>query len=523
MINSSFFQKIRNWPVVLLIIVNIAVGMFVFRDYGFSLDEPLFYGYADAIGYAYSPWQWFSGHFDINQAFGPSAWDHANRGPAYLLIARGPAHLLQAFGLDQASAWHLINFLAFQVGVYFFYVLCRRWMKPWAAFFATVFFSTQPVMWEHAFINPKDPPFLVFFLISLELGFRMADHLAAPLPDEKPVQTLKAILLPAIVLGLTTSIRVLGPMAAVLVVFYFLLLKRPAKIWWFIPYGLIAILVMFITWPYLWESPIKNFIGTMNFMSDNPTELRVLFYGQLYRADNLPIRYLPSLLLFTLTEPVWPLAFFGALAGIVYSLKKKINWKSLSTVLLWFVIPMGYVLWKRPPMYDGFRHFMFIVPPLFVLGGLALEALFDWVKPIWIRALVITALLAPALIADVQLHPYQYTYYNQFVGGTGQAAYSFETDYWETCYKDAMQALNAFAYKKPKVFVRREGYIAAYYADTRIKVIDGSSRSNGPVHGDYFLTNSRANPGIQRYRNNRQLIVIERDHAVFCVVDKISK
>ncbi|HVN14527.1 MAG TPA: hypothetical protein VMT73_02215, partial [Anaerolineales bacterium] len=508
MTNFSFLQKIKNWPVILLIIANVIVGLFIFRDYGFSLDEPLFYGYADAVGYAYSPQEWFSGHFDLTQAYGPSPADHANRGPAYLLLAREPAHLLQALGVDQASAWHLVNFLAFQVGVYFFYVLCRRWMKPWAAFFATVFFSTQPVMWEHAFINPKDPPFLVFFLISLELGFRMADRLAASPPDEKPAQPLKYILLPAIILGLTTSIRVLGPLAAVLVIFYFLLLKKPAKTWWFIPYGLIAILIMFITWPYLWEAPIHNFIGTLNFMSDNPTQLRVLFYGQLYRADNLPIRYLPSLLLFTLTEPVWPLVAFGIVAGIVYSLKKKIDWKTLSATLLWFVIPMVYVLWKHPPMYDGFRHFMFIIPPLFVLGGLAVEVVFDWLKPIWIRVAIIAALLSPALIADVELHPYQYTYYNQFVGGTGQAAYNFETDYWETCYKDAMQALNGIAVIHPTVYVRREGYIAAYYADKRIKVIDGSISSAGPSAGDYFLTGSRASPGIQRYRNNNQLMII---------------
>ncbi len=520
----SALKRIQTLPVLLLIAVNIVFGLLTFRDYGLTIDEPFFYGYADAIGYAYTPAHWFSGHFDLEaNAYGPSPWDHANRGPAYLLIARTPAHLLQAIGLDQASAWHLVNFLAFQIGVYFFYILARRWMKPWAAFFAAAFFSTQPVLWEHAFINPKDPSFLIFFLISLELGFRMAEHLAHAPAEEKPAQTFKHILLPAILLGLTTSIRILGPLAAALVGLYFLLLGKPKRIGGFLPYGLIAILVMFITWPFLWQAPLQNFIGTLTFMSDNPTELRVLFYGQLYRADALPLRYLPSMMLFTLTEPVWPLAALGLIAASVRAWKRSIEWKSLLATFLWLAIPMLYALWKKPPLYDGFRHFMFIVPPLFILGGLAVEALFDWLKPIWARVLIIAALLAPALIADVQLHPYQYTYYNQFVGGTGKAASQFETDYWETCYKEAMQGINKYSLPNSTVFVRREWYIAKYYARPDITIIDGTKKTRGMIYGDYILSGSRADPGIQKYLTATQFITIRRNGAIYCIAPQYTK
>jgi hypothetical protein len=520
---SSLLQRFKSLPALLLILVNVIVGLASFQDYGYSLDEPLFYGYADAVGYAYNPVNWFRADFDIELAFGPSPWDHRNRGPAYLLIARGPAHVLQAIGLDQASAWHLVNFLAFQVGVYFFYVLARRWMSPWAAFFASAFFSTQPVMWEHAFINPKDPSFLIFFLVSLEFGLRMADHLAQAPEGERPLQTLKYILFPGVLLGLTTSIRILGPLVAALVGLYFLLLKKPKRIWWFVPYGLIALLAMYVSWPYLWAHPVQNFLGTLSFMANNPTELRVLFYGQLYRADELPLRYLPAIMLFTLTEPVWPLALAGLIVGAVRAWKRDIEWKSLLVTFLWLAIPMIYVLWKRPPLYDGFRHFMFIIPPLFVLAGLAVDALMKWFKNAWLNAALILALLLPALIADVRLHPYEYTYYNQFVGGTGQAAYDFETDYWQTCYRDAVQKFNEFAPPNAALFVRRESYIAEYYARLDITVIDNTERPRKPVYGDYILSSSRAEPGIQKYRVVSDLIAIKRDDAVFCTLEKYTK
>ena len=161
------FKTFSKKPIFLLLAINILIGVFVFRSYGYSWDEPLFYDYGDALGYAYSPREWFSGNFDLERSFGSSGDDHKTRGPAYLLLARGPVSVVETLGLDKASAWHLTNFLFFQIGVYFLYRLASRWMNPSAAFAAAALFSWQPVLWGHAFINPKDPPFLVFFLASV--------------------------------------------------------------------------------------------------------------------------------------------------------------------------------------------------------------------------------------------------------------------------------------------------------------------------------------------------------------------
>ena len=508
----------KQFPIFLLLAVNLIIGLLVFQDYGFSLDEPLFYGYADAIGYAYSPVEWVSGDFNLINAYGPSPGDHANRGPAYILLARIPAHLLQSFGLDVASSWHLVNFLTFQIGLYFFYIFCLRWMRPWAALGATALLSTQPILWEHAFVNPKDPPFLVFFLITLELGFRMAEKLANPQPGETNWQTFKNILLPALFLGLTTNIRVLGPLAAVLAGLYFLTLRRPARIWWFIPYGLIAYTVMVITWPFLWEAPIGKFVRVMQFMSANPTTLQVYFYGALYPANLLPLRYLPTLMLITLTEPVWPLAVSGFIIAGIKSKRKSIDWQSLLPTLGWFVIPFAYVLLRRPPMYDGFRHFLFIVPSIFVLAGIALDTIFDWLRKTWLQITITLALLLPGILPGIRLHPYQYTYYNQFVGGTGEAALRYETDYWLTCYKEAVEQLIPVADKAKEpihLYVRREFYIAAYYAPANILVADYKPKA--VQTGDFVLSHSRANPGLQVMRDTSPYFMrVERDGAIFC-------
>ncbi|MGZ8878649.1 MAG: hypothetical protein ACXW2O_11025, partial [Candidatus Aminicenantales bacterium] len=215
---NSSFKTYPKKPIYLLLLINILIGLLVFRDYGLSWDEPLFYDYGDALGYAYSPLEWLSGDFDINQSFGASGDDHKTRGPAYLLLAREPVYLLEALGLDKASAWHLVNFLFFQLGAYFLYRLASRWMSSPAALGAAALFAWQPLLWGHAFINPKDPPFLVFFLASACLGFEMVDRLSDEAITNK--QKFSSTILPAIVLGITTSIRVLGPLAGSLVLVY---------------------------------------------------------------------------------------------------------------------------------------------------------------------------------------------------------------------------------------------------------------------------------------------------------------
>ena len=94
----------------------------------------------------------------LKMRIGPSESDHQNRGPAYLLLARMPARFLQsALGLDYPSAWHLINFISFQIGVYFFFVFSRRWMKKWAAFACHFILCNTAASMGTCFYQPERP------------------------------------------------------------------------------------------------------------------------------------------------------------------------------------------------------------------------------------------------------------------------------------------------------------------------------------------------------------------------------
>jgi hypothetical protein len=507
-------------PVFLLLAVLFLAGVLVFHDYGLTWDEPLFYKYADALGYAYTPANWLSGHFDLNQSYGPSGDDHKNRGPAYLLLAREPVYLLERLHLDAASAWHLVNFMTFLLGVYFVYQLCVIFAGEWASAAGAGLFALQPMLWGHSFINPKDIPFLVFLTGSIWLGIRMVDHLS-DLKAGSPAAIATQLLVPALFLGIASANRVLGPFAGLLVVAYFLA-RHPE--WrsapWIVLYGLLSIVVMLASWPYLWESPTR-LLEVIQYMSHNPGVLAVLFAGHIYHAYDLPRRYLPFFLLFALTEFVWPLFMLGLIRAARW-LRTDSRKTAIGLVILaWFAMPLAYGIVARPPQGDGMRHFLFIVPPIFVFAAIGLDYVFAALKTRWANIALGALMLSPGLLGIVQLHPYEYTYYNSFAGGTGGAFRQYETDYWLTCYREAVQSFNEAVAGPVKLYVHREADVAQPYAARNVTVLDQRGATNQIEAGDYVLVNTRSNEDRQTFRDAPTLLSVGRAGAIFCVIKRI--
>jgi hypothetical protein len=507
-------------PITWVLVMAFGAAALVFQDFGLTWDEPLFYRYADALGYAYTPANWVSGNFDLSLAYGPSADDHKTRGPGYLLVAGLPAHLLQSAGLSVASSWHLVNALTFVLGTFFVFGLSRRLAGEAAAALGAALFVTQPLLWGHAFINPKDIPFLVFFSGAVWLGWRMVDEFAIQNVTSVP-RGLGRVLLPALFLGLATSNRVLGPLAGVLVLIYWLA-RRPhrGEAWWIATYGALAAAVTLITWPYLWESPL-NFLKVLGLMAQNPTVLQVLFASQVFPANALPLRYLPFFMVATLTEPVWPLAAVGLIGKWIQRERGAAPRIVMLLLLAWILVPLLYVLLLRPPMYDGMRHFLFILPPAFVFAAAGLDVLMGWLGREWMHAALAIVVLIPGLFGIASLHPYEYTYYNSLIGGTAGAFRKYETDYWLTCYREAVETFQDGHTEPARLFVHREPEVAAPYAAPHVTIEAARGQRQSMRTGDFVLVNTRTNEDLGAYRDAPIAVSIGRQGATFCVIQRI--
>jgi len=170
----------KEWlPIILLVAINLVIGIFLVKDYGQSWDEPGNYRYA---------YHSLENYYNLFHGLPVTDFNDLHldqKGPAFFMLAGLFSRLVTAIlpGWSEINGWHLASFLTFQVGVISLYFLARRWTGNWAAFGAALLFSTQPLFWGHAFINPKDIPFLSFFLLSLTLGFWMVDRLFVPGQD----------------------------------------------------------------------------------------------------------------------------------------------------------------------------------------------------------------------------------------------------------------------------------------------------------------------------------------------------
>src|SRR4029077_15341377 len=112
---------------------------------------------------------------------------------------------------------------------------------------------------------------------------------------------------------------------------------------------------------------------------------------------------------------------------------------------------------KRPALYNGIRHFVFVIPPMAVLGGVGFAWTMERLRanhrawpPAWpatLRACQPAVLavfcfgLALPLAEMIRLHPYQYTHFNHIAGTVRAADDRYMLDYWGLALKQASDEL----------------------------------------------------------------------------------
>ena len=163
---AALLQK-QQRPILILLAVSLLIGVFTLSGYGDSWDDLSLRKYAIKSLAAYSTWP-------VNGEMQITSEDLGNYGPSYVMA-------VALISQDNPDSRHLIYFVTFLAGVWAFYMLGLRWLTPPAALGAAMLYLTQPLFWGHAFFNPKDTPFLSFFLISIYFGFKLFDKEPQPI------------------------------------------------------------------------------------------------------------------------------------------------------------------------------------------------------------------------------------------------------------------------------------------------------------------------------------------------------
>ena len=436
---------ICDWAAILVLFLVAAIAAFTFRDYGLGWDDYAHAQYAELLLAFYG-----SGFSDrralsfVNLYMYGGGFDMA----AALLAKILPLTLFEARRLAGAAVGIL--------GLWVTWRLTRRLGGPLAGLMALVLLATCPLFIGHMFMNPKDVPFAVAMTILLLALVRSL--------EEYPRPSAATVVLFGIGLGLSFGSRTLAVLSGVHALAAFSLLltveartkglrqaaARLGRITLRLLPGLLpAYAIMALIWPWAALQPLNPVWAVAYFSHFFETPWRELFGGVLIRVPDMPRSYAPTLFALKLPEIFLGLALCG-IAGAFYAATRRDSPPRRRAVLLLIamaaIFPVALTVALRPAMYNGIRHFIFVLPPLAVLGGLAGAWIFQALAPRWrfglgIAAAVFLIGIAQPVTGMARLHPYEYTYYNSLVGGVAGARDRYMLDYWGLSFKQAAQQL----------------------------------------------------------------------------------
>jgi hypothetical protein len=455
-----------------------ALVLQTFHDYGVSWDEHVqntyghrllaYYlsGFRDQSAFHLSNLRYYGGAFDLIAAILNTVSPFGEYETRHLL--GGAVGVIGAIG-----AWRLAGLLAGER----------------AAFFALALSVLTPLLYGHSFINPKDAPFASAVLWAIFYICRTI--MESPRPRQATVVGL------GVALGLALGTRVVAVIVLLYCVPAFLayafgryrecrnvrqvaleLTNYLAALLPAVPFTL-ALAALF--WPWVVKAP-GNLDTAVRLFSHFPWHGIVLFDGQVFTASDLPARYLPKLIALQMPE----LVLFGLLSAVGFGIWKIFQRGRLSltdprtlcySVLIAAVlVPLFHFFISRPLVYNGIRHYLFLIAPLIVLAGIGMDMAYGWARSrgeLAARAFAVSfAVAASVQIAImVDLHPDEYVYYNSFAGGVSGAAGRYDLDYWGLSLAEATRNLErVVAHQKVKadgepwrVFVCGDRMSATYF------------------------------------------------------------
>ena len=435
-----------------LMILAIVLVLVTFRDYGVTWDEDAHNWYGTFVLDYY-----LSFFIDRNALH----WrDLYNYGAIFDTVA---AALNRASPIGIYETRHLLNAL---VGIFGLVGCCKLGHAMGGArvgFLAALFLFLTPNYYGQMFNNPKDIPFAV--------GVVWATYYTVQIVPALPRPPHKLLIKFGVAVGMTMGVRVggllllcyLGLLPAIDGIWRTVAARRPSLLiksawsaFWrvFLPAVVVAYPVMLLFWPWAQTDPIENPLRALAFFAHQTFPFSTLFDGRFVPATDLPWTYLPTYIALALPELVLVLLLCAPILAGTAILRE---WPHLrrEPVLSHFVVgfgivfPIAFAIAIKAVLFDGMRHFIFVLPLIAVAAALVADRAGTRLAGLTYRRPIYAMLLIYGIghvSIMVMLHPNQYVYYNAFVGGISGAQHKFKLDYWANSYAEAVRGLENYLY-----------------------------------------------------------------------------
>lgn len=496
-------------PVYRLLFFSLAIFAFFFMpimsfDYGITWDEPEDHEYFEKV------WSYFQTGGEDKSCLDMSELINTHLvyyGPLVNLTCVVADKYISPFGLYETR--HIIISLFGFFAMLFAGLLAKRLGNWKTGFFAILFIFLTPFFFGSSMNNQKDIPFAALYIISAYYIIIFIQQL--PKPSSKLITTL------AIVIGLTISIRIAGLLTLAylglfMAIFWIVYtrkykLKESAKLIprflkYIIVIGIFAYIIGIILWPFALQDPIKNpFIALSRFEKFSMVHIWELFDGVKTYMKEFPWYYAPKFILITT-----PLFVLAGLAMAIVGIKKMFkNYGSGPVIMVLFIslFPLLYIIYKESNLYSNWRHVYFIYPSTIVLAVLGWDWVINAVNHKSIKVLIVVILgllLIKPTIWSIRNHPYQYTYYNELVGGLKGVYGKYETDYWCQSPREAVEWLienEPVIDNVTKIATNNEPVSLSYYAKKHtdsIKILWARTFEWNKKDWDYAIWTTRTLP-----------------------------
>jgi hypothetical protein len=515
-----------HWPAALFFALYLALGIFIFRDYGFSYDEH--WGRDNGVintNYIFKKLSSFGNDKNSPERKALMDYPDVDHGPVFEI---GTTLLERVLNLEDLQPIfllrHFCSFLLFYVSSVFFYLLLwRRFGQPLLALAGVLMLVASPRIFADSYYNAKDLPFLSMAIISC---FTLQNFLKK--------KSLGSAVWHALACGITCDIRILGLLFPAITVFLSLLDLRLIRKGGEPATKIFPVLLVYLVfaggfvvlfWPYLWERPFFRFSQILARSSAYPWPGDLLYLGKYYLGTQLPWHYLPVWVF--ISTPLLYTFFLGC--GIVFGVKQLLknglrlyrdHREQLDLAMAGlFLTPIAATIILKLVIYDGWRHMFFLYPGFIYLAVFGFVKLYTWFQENFTfrtARLLRNSLLAVWGLGMAQIigwmiinHPHQNVYFSIYKGP--KVRERFELDYWGLSYRQGLQYLLKTD-KNPEIKIRVNelpGRLNSLLFPPEIR--QRLVYPDDTTQADYLLTEYRWHRQDYNYLKDKEVYKIEVD------------
>ncbi len=503
---------------LIFLAIYFCFSFFTYKDYGATGDESTERRAAqDLSRYLSSPTSYDSIiNYNYNDKINVTFGHH----PLVTKYQRSYQLIQNYFNFKGYYEWgHLFNLIFGSILFVLTYcVFFIEYKSSKKAIIPVIFLATCARLSGDIPTNNKDVPFATMYLASVLLIYLFSKL--------EPNKYLKILLL-GIVFGITQTFRAVGfSIYFVYIIYYFynefiegrkFTVSKIAN--FFLELSIIVGFSLFISmsiFPWLGSNFFANFFNLLldakSFQNWDDT---IFFAGKfLYKADR------PWYYLFTwifITTPVYILALMGS---SVFFVKKLFRNKLFVISTISMFVNICLYLAMHPVIYNGIRHFLFILPMIVIFSGVVFVYLLEHVNKKIFRYIGILIILNISLVVyDLyRLHPYEYIYFNELIGGIRGASGKYELDYWGASYKEATEWIvkSTDLTQKDFIYACNVDYAVDYYSGKKFFMTYGY-----PEYANYTICDSENE--MKRNYTGKILYEVKRDGVILNTVREHEK